>query len=93
MIRKMQLNRFFSQKIFFSYIKNTDVPVCVNCVHFIEDESNYPYDPPPNNSRYGKCKTFGQNNLVTGELEYEYASTCRILESQCGLEGKHFTKK
>jgi hypothetical protein len=93
MIKKMQLSRLFSKKIFFSYIKNTNVPVCVNCVHFIEDPFNYPYDPPPNNSRYGKCKTFGQINLITGELEYEYASTCRISDAKCGLNGKHFTKK
>lgn len=87
------LKRLFSQKIYFSYIKNTNLPVCVNCVHFIEDTNNYPYDPPPNDSRYGKCKTFGQNNLVTGELEYDYASICRMTDTKCGETGKYFTKK
>ena len=53
------LKRLFSQKVYQSYIINTNVPVCINCVHFIENTNNYPYDEPPDNSKYGKCKTFG----------------------------------
>jgi Pyruvate/2-oxoacid:ferredoxin oxidoreductase delta subunit len=59
-----------------TYIRNTDLPICKNCVHFIPDETNYPYDPLPDDN-YGKCKKFGELNLVKGTIEYDVAKECR----------------
>jgi len=75
-----------------TFIKYKDLPACINCVHFIQHETNYPYDPPPNDKEYGKCKLFGKQDMVTGNIKYEYAGLCRENEQKCGEKGQHFTK-
>lgn len=37
-------------------IRNTNLPICSNCLHFIEHTNNYPYDQLPCNFQYGRCK-------------------------------------
>jgi negative regulator of replication initiation len=64
-----------------SFIKNSEFPVCKNCVHFQYD------------LEYGKCKKFGQRNLVSGENVYKYAEFHRNNESLCGLQAKYFTQE
>ena len=81
-------NKIMKRTIFF--IKNKDFKPCVSCVHFIEDTSNYPYDPPANNEKYGKCKLFGEQNLISGNVHHEYAVWCRQDVNKCGIEGKHY---
>ena len=42
---------------------------------------------------YELCKAFGlfgKENLVTGQIEYDYALLCRLDERQCGKKGKYF---
>ena len=75
------------------FIRNKALPICSNCVHFIEHTNNYPYDPIPSNERYGKCKKFGEVNMITGVIEYDLASTCRINDNKCGIFGSEFTYK
>jgi len=75
------------------FIKNKNVKSCKTCLHFIEDKSNYPYDPPSNNEKYGKCKIFGEQNLVSGEIHPEYAVWCRHDNTKCGKEGTYHTEK
>jgi len=74
------------------FIKNNDLPCCVNCIHFIEHKNNYPYDPIPDNN-LGKCKLFGTKNIVTCEIDNEYASACREDKNKCGQGGKYFQEK
>jgi hypothetical protein len=38
----------------------------------------------------GKCSLYGKINLVTGEIEHEYASVVRSIDNMCGLNGTHF---
>ena len=60
------INRTFSsQKMF---IMNKELPICSKCVHFIEHTNNYPYDPIPSDKQYGRCKKFGEINMITGTL-------------------------
>jgi hypothetical protein len=33
---------------------------------------------------------FGETNLITGEIEYDYASMCRHDNTKCGIDGKYF---
>ena len=40
--------------------------------------------------KYGKCLSFGEKNVVSGEVSYEYAELCRNNESKCGIKGKYF---
>lgn len=37
--RKLSIGQFF--------IRNKALPICLNCLHFIEHKNNYPYDPIP----------------------------------------------
>ena len=43
--------KFSTGKIF---IRNKELPICSNCLHFIEHINNYPYDPVPSNEKYGR---------------------------------------
>jgi len=84
----LTLNRNFSAgKIF---IRNTQLPVCTNCLHFIEHTNNYPYDPIPSDAQYGRCKKFGEINMVTGQIEYDLAIKCRLDVSRCGNDGSEY---
>jgi len=76
-----------------NFIRNKALPICVKCLHFIEYKNNYPYDPIPRNEQYGRCKKFGEVNMITGVIEYDLASNCRLNDSKCGKFGSEFTEK
>lgn len=76
-----------------TFISNKDLPICSNCVHFIEHTNNYPYDPIPSDKQYGRCKRFGEMNLITGTVEYEFAMNCRTNINKCGILGSEYIKK
>jgi hypothetical protein len=84
------MNKIFIRRTISTFIKHRDLPACINCVHFIPDKTNYPYDPLPNDEKYGKCKLFGKQNVVTGTINNEYASLCRIDEEKCGEKAQYF---
>lgn len=75
------------------FIRNQKLPICSNCIHFIEHKTNYPYDPLSSDKLYGKCKKFGEVNIVTGIYEYDFASLCRDNINKCGKYGSHYTPK
>ena len=72
---------YSTEKIF---IRNKALPICSNCLHFIEDTNNYPY---------GRCNKFGEVDMVTGTIKYDLASSCRLNDSKCGKFGSEFTEK
>jgi len=85
------LNRKTStEKIF---IRNKELPICSNCLHFIEHTNNYPYDPIPSNEKYGRCKKFGEVNLITGAMKYDSAGNCRLDVNKCGNLGSEYKRK
>jgi hypothetical protein len=86
----LMLKNVFSTKL--PTIRNSNFPICANCIHFIEDKTNYPYEPAPND-KYARCKLFGQVNIVTGEINYDFASFCREDSKRCGLTGVGFEEK
>ena len=88
-IQFLTLTRKFT-KIF---IKNTELPICSSCLHFIEHTNNYPYDSIPSNEQYGKCKKFGEVNLVTGVIEYDFANNCRLNNTKCGMFASEYIHK
>jgi hypothetical protein len=65
------------------HITNSNYPVCVKCVHFIPATKAEPYIEP----RFGKCKKFGTMSMITGEINYDYASLCRNNDNKCGEKG------
>jgi hypothetical protein len=62
-------------------------------VHFIEHTNNYPYDPIPNNEQYGKCKKFGEINMITALIDYDLANDCRLNDNKCGKFASEFSIK
>lgn len=73
-------------------IDNIKPPTCVNCIHFVK--YNDMYSSRANvNQELGKCKLFGKKNLVSGKITYDYASSSRISEKKCGIEGKYYEEK
>jgi len=75
------------------YIRNKQLPICSECVHFIEHTNNYPYEPIPINKQYGKCNKFGEVNMITGSIEYDLASDCRLNDDKCGKFASEYSKK
>jgi hypothetical protein len=41
----------------------------------------------------GKCKKFGEVNMITGAIDYDLATQCRLNSSHCGILGSEYTKK
>ena len=72
-----------------SYVKNLHDPICINCAHFIKYSNNCPTDFIPVD-KMGNCIKFGNKNLVTGEIKYDYAFICRKDIDKCGEEGRFF---
>ena len=65
------------------FIKNIDKPICKNCIYYHEHKD---FILP------SKCKKFGEINIVSGEIEYLFAYTCRKLNYYCGIDGKYYEK-
>ncbi len=76
-------------------VKNHDFPACVNCLYFKEIVNNapYAYSHSEKNIDFFKCQKFASKNLVSGNIEYEFASKCRNNENLCKNEGIFFTPK
>ena len=77
-------NRKFSTERFF--IRNQELPVCSNCLHFIGYTKNNPFDSY-------RCKKFGEMDLITGAIKYDLAAVCRLDDDMCGEEGDEYTAK
>ena len=77
---KGKLTRILSTgKIF---IQNSDLPICLKCVHFIRpSRQNDDYE------LYGRCKKYGKMNLITGEIQYSLAISCRLDDDKCAYFG------
>ena len=80
------INKYFA----FNFL-NTNIPLCINCVHFIKHKTYYPDDILPDDEKYGQCMLFGKVNPITGNINYYYASSCRENKNNmCGIEAKYF---
>ncbi len=85
-----------------NFIKNIALPSCNNCRYFVpnkvilcSDNYNDGYEEPKTENIYYKstCSKFGFKDLISGEINYEYAVICRSNEKQCGLKGKYYIKE
>lgn len=75
------------------FLRNKELPVCSKCVYFVEPSHNYPYDPIPRSEQEGRCKKFGEVNIVNGAIEYDLALDCRLDLNQCGKLGTEYVEK
>jgi hypothetical protein len=78
---------FISSSIHGAIIKNANTPSCKNCIHY---NPSFYFDY---SSDLNRCKYFGTKNILTDDIDYEFASMCRDDESKCGLAGKYFEKE
>ena len=69
-------------------IKNINYPSCRNCIHY--KPNSYYSDFT---SILSKCEKFGEKNIITDEIKYNFADSCRDNESKCGKEGKYFEEE
>jgi hypothetical protein len=67
-------------------IKNADLPSCRNCIYY---EPKYDNDL----SNLNKCNKFGVKNIISDEINYDFADSCRNDENKCGIEGKYFEEE
>ena len=74
------------------FIKNSDTPICLNCVHFIRP-TDLQKEYRDDYEQYGRCKKFGKMSLITGEIEYDLARHCRLDDEKCGSLGKEYKEE
>jgi hypothetical protein len=41
-------------------------------------------------STFNTCQKFGNKNIITDKITYDYADLCRQQDDKCGKEGKYF---
>ena len=66
-------------------IRNVNIPSCRNCIHY--KPSYYTTDFT---ASYNKCDKFGDKDIITNKISYDYVESCRNDEQKCGYDGKYF---
>ena len=69
-------------------IKNINIPSCKNCIYYKPNNFNNDFT-----STFNKCEKFGEKNIITDIITYNFADLCRNDESMCGNEGKYFEEE
>ena len=77
----------FSRQTSASIIKNGHFPSCKNCIHYRPSIFSNDYT-----SSFSKCANFGNKDILTDNISYDFADLCRNDKDKCGLEGKYFEK-
>lgn len=68
-------------------IKNEKLPQCIDCAYFIKSTHNN-----DKIQEFSKCRAFGEKNVISGIIRYDYAEIARDNASKCGIDGKKFVK-
>mgnify|MGYP006073644317 CR=1 FL=1 len=66
-------------------IKNINIPSCRNCVYYKPSRLSTDFT-----ASYNKCNKFGEKDIMTNKISFDYANLCRNNEKKCGIEGKYF---
>jgi hypothetical protein len=69
-------------------IRNINIPSCRNCKYY--QPTIYDTDFT---STLIKCNKFGHKHIVTDEIIYDYADSCRTDENKCGEKGIYFEQE
>ena len=69
-------------------IRNANIPSCKNCIYFNPKYTNNDFT-----SSLTRCTKFGDKNILTDEITYDFADCCRNDETKCGKEGKYFEQE
>jgi len=68
-------------------IKNNNLPSCRNCIHFKPAYYN------EFGSSLNTCTKFGEKDIITNEIKYDFVDFTRKDKDKCGLEGKYFEQE
>jgi hypothetical protein len=68
-----------------NFIKNINIPSCRNCIYFKPHALN-------DYIELSKCQKFGDKDIISGKIDYDYADHCRKDDTKCGNEAKYFEK-
>jgi len=68
-----------------NFIQNANVPLCKNCIYF--------QMPKHSMTNLGRCTKFGTMDIVSGEIEYDFACHCRNDKNSCGFNGTYFEER
>ena len=71
-------------------VLNNNLKLCIDCVYFTKHKSKKLCEFSNDTNQLSKCTKFGVKNLVSGEIEYEYANVIRNSNRLCGKLAKHF---
>ena len=66
-------------------IRNMNLPLCKSCIHFSPEVLNGSFT-----SHFTKCNKFGNKDLVSGQINHEFATSCRNDETLCGIKANYF---
>ena len=69
-------------------IKNINIPACKNCIYYKPCMFDSDFT-----SIVNTCEKFGNKNIITDKITYDYANLCRQQDDKCGEEGKYFEKE
>ena len=70
-------------------IRNVEFPSCKNCKHFMPNSViNNDFT-----STFSRCNKFGEKNIISDKVTYDYVDVCRLDTTKCGPEGKYFEKE
>lgn len=89
-MRGIQISKYFFSTSP-SFIINKINKPCTTCVHYIPYKCESMFDIFQTGT--GKCALFGQEEVVTGKMEYYDVENCRYTNTKCGREGKYYIKK
>jgi hypothetical protein len=69
-------------------IRNFYFPSCKNCVFYKPPSDRFSFT-----SSLSKCEKFGEKNIMTDDITYDYADSCRMDETKCGKKGVYFEEE
>ena len=66
-------------------IKNINFPACKNCKFYKPNYSSFDFT-----SSLSKCEKFGEKDIFTDKINFDYVSKSRNNENKCGEIGKFY---
>lgn len=69
-------------------IRNLNISSCKNCIHYKPDPYNFDFM-----TTYNRCEKFGEKDIVTDKIKYDFANLCREDEILFGKQGKYFEEE
>ena len=64
-------------------IRNKNIPSCINC-KFSQNSLL------TGSNTFLRCNKFGEKDIITDKISYDFADSCRNNEKKCGMEGKYY---